>query len=67
MPERKVAKDSMEKDMFYSFNVGPVHFVSISSEYYYWSTKGWHFDACVMRQYNWLRQDLEVSCTLRLK
>ena len=61
MPERKLAKDSMEKDMFYSFNVGPVHFVSISSEYYYWPTKGWNFDTCVMRQYNWLLQDLEVS------
>ena len=43
--------------MFYSFNVGPVHFVSFSSEYYYYIYYGWKQ---IVRQYEWLEKDLQV-------
>ena len=43
--------------MFYSYNVGPVHFVSFSSEYYYFVNYGWEQIAA---QYEWLKNDLKV-------
>ena len=44
-----------EKQMFYSFNVGPIHFVSISTEYYYFVEYG---TEQMVNQYHWLEQDL---------
>jgi hypothetical protein len=44
-----------ENQMFYSFNVGPVHFVSISTEYYYFVEYG---TEQMVNQYHWLEQDL---------
>ena len=41
--------------MFHSWNVGPVHFVSINSEAYYAPS----FDE-TCEQYEWLHQDLQV-------
>ena len=35
MPERSGRFDEIGLDMFYSFNVGPIHFVSINTEFYY--------------------------------
>ena len=35
MPERNGGSDELGLDMFYSFNIGPVHFISINTEYYY--------------------------------
>ncbi len=46
------------ENMFYSFDVGPVHFVSISTEFYYFTNFGMK---TVANQYKWLVKDLEVS------
>ena len=53
--------------MFYSFNMGPVHFISINTESYYFTEYG---TDQVFSQYNWLLDDLEVcpvhvNCTCR--
>lgn len=59
MPDgRDINKASQDKDMFYSFNLGPVHFISINSEAYYFLNYGLH---PVIRQYNWLIQDLKEA------
>ena len=52
MPERSVG------DMFYSFNAGPIHFVSVSTEHFYHMTLGGNRAKV---QYDWLIKDLEVS------
>ncbi len=57
-----------EKRMFYSFNLGPVHFVSISTEYYYFVEYG---TQQMVNQYFWLEQDLAqvswyVKCSVLL-
>jgi len=44
-----------EEDMFFSFDVGPVHFVSVSTEFYYYLNFG---ISQVVRQYKWLEDDL---------
>jgi len=41
-------------------NIGPMHLVSISSEYYYYTEYGWEQ---IIRQYEWLERDLIVSIT----
>ena len=62
MPEDDMYyKEDQNKDMFYSFNLGPVHFISINTEYYYFMDMNWNFEECVLRQYNWLQKELEVS------
>ncbi len=47
-----------EAGMFYSFNIGPAHIISFSTEFYYYVYYGikqiWH-------QYNWLKKDLEEA------
>ncbi len=48
--------------MFYSFNLGPAHFVSLNTEAYYYLYYGIH---PVIRQYNWLKADLEVQLLKR--
>lgn len=48
-------RDPNGENMFFSFNVGPVHFISISTEYYYYLNYGIHQ---VFRQFNWLKEDL---------
>ena len=64
MPENdKHNADEEDKNMFYSFNLGPIHFVSINTEYYYYLDQPWNFKECVLRQYIWLYKDLEVSVT----
>lgn len=43
------------RKMYYSFNMGPVHFVSISTEFLYFPYFGYHQ---IFDQYNWLKKDL---------
>jgi len=45
-------------NMFFSFNLGPVHFVSFSSEYYYYVQWGWEM---IAQQYAWLIKDLQEA------
>ena len=40
---------------FYSFDVGPVHFISFSTEYYFFVNYGW---TQIANQYRWLEEDL---------
>ena len=45
-----------DNKMFYSFNLGPVHLISISTEFYFYLEYG--MDQLI-NQYYWLKQDLE--------
>ncbi|CAH0727268.1 unnamed protein product, partial [Brenthis ino] len=46
------------ESMFYSFDIGPVHFISISTEFYYFLEYGFKM---VANQYEWLKRDLEEA------
>ncbi len=45
------------ENMFYSFDVGPVHFVSVSTEFYYYINYGIKM---VKNQFNWIIDDLKA-------
>lgn len=49
-----------DNNHFFSFNIGPVHVISFSTEFYYYTNYG--FDQ-VANQYEWLEQDLIVIIT----
>jgi len=49
------------EDMFFSFDIGPVHFVAINTEYYYYLNYGLKM---VGRQYKWIEEDLKVCFLL---
>ncbi|XP_014669644.1 PREDICTED: iron/zinc purple acid phosphatase-like protein [Priapulus caudatus] len=45
-------------NMMYSWNLGPIHFISISTEFYYFIQYGfWQ----IVRQYQWLERDLKEA------
>lgn len=44
--------------MMYSWDLGPVHFISISTEFYYFLNYGFHM---VRTQYEWLKNDLDEA------
>ncbi|KAF0314612.1 Acid phosphatase type 7 [Amphibalanus amphitrite] len=46
------------ESMYYSFDMGPVHFISISTEFYYFTGYG---TGQAFSQYNWLVSDLEAA------
>lgn len=50
-------------NMVYSFNIGPAHVIAISTEFYYFLEYNLKH---VVKQYEWLQQDLEVSSKLVL-
>ncbi len=65
------------ENMFYSIDIGPVHFIAVSTEFYYYTNYGMKM---VANQYKWLVEDLKVwkqvsvfvtfqikICTLRRK
>ena len=45
------------ENLFFSWNMGPVHFISVSTESYYFVQYGLK---PLSRQYQWLIEDLEV-------
>ncbi|KOB79410.1 Purple acid phosphatase [Operophtera brumata] len=47
-----------DSSLFYSFNLGPVHFVSISTEVYYFLQYG---AKLIANQYEWLENDLATA------
>lgn len=47
-----------DSSLFYSFDLGPVHFVSISTEVYYYLNYGIKL---ISAQYDWLKEDLEKA------
>jgi len=44
-----------DNNHFYSFNIGPIHIISFSTEFYYYT--GYGFDQ-IANQYRWLQEDL---------
>eukprot|EP00096_Caligus_rogercresseyi_P011172 TRINITY_DN4316_c0_g1_i2.p1 TRINITY_DN4316_c0_g1~~TRINITY_DN4316_c0_g1_i2.p1 ORF type:complete len:402 (+),score=43.41 TRINITY_DN4316_c0_g1_i2:106-1206(+) len=44
--------------MYYSFDLGPIHIISLSTEYYYFLNYGVNQ---VKQQYDWLKRDLEAA------
>ncbi|KAK6182161.1 hypothetical protein SNE40_009905 [Patella caerulea] len=50
--------DEQGDRMYYSFNVGPVHVISFSTEFYFFLQYGL---VQVPRMYNWLENDLKVA------
>ena len=46
------------ESLFFSWNMGPVHFISVNTESYYFVEYGLK---PLSRQYKWLIEDLEVS------
>ena len=49
--------------MYYSWNLGPIHFLSISTEFYYYLQYGLK---PVSQQFSWITDDLEVGHILKL-
>ncbi|XP_060082446.1 acid phosphatase type 7-like [Ylistrum balloti] len=56
--------DELGDRMFYSFDMGPIHVISFSTEYLFFLQFG--FDQ-IINQYNWLVQDLEKAAKNRDK
>ncbi|MFH4974730.1 hypothetical protein AB6A40_001439 [Gnathostoma spinigerum] len=51
-------------NLFYSFDLGPAHFVAISTEFYFFTNYGWEQ---LKTQWNWLIADLEAASKNRDK
>jgi hypothetical protein len=47
-----------DHNMFYSFDIGPTHFIGFSTEFYFWTNYGWDQ---FKNQWNWLIKDLEKA------
>ena len=57
--------------MFFSFDVGPIHFISVSTEYLYDPTKDKDWAKLqgqgAMIQYHWLVKELKKSNTVKAR
>ncbi|XP_041361456.1 acid phosphatase type 7-like [Gigantopelta aegis] len=51
-------RDEDSSRMFYSFNIGPAHIVSFSTEFYYYVKYG---VMQIIRQFEWLEEDLKTA------
>lgn len=51
-------KSGTLNNFFYSFDIGPAHIISYSTEFYFFLKYGWHQ---VPRQYRWLEKDLQEA------
>ncbi|KAH8026055.1 hypothetical protein HPB51_015404 [Rhipicephalus microplus] len=51
-------KSGTLNNFFYSFNIGPAHIISYSTEFYFYLKYGWQQ---VPRQYRWLEKDLQEA------
>lgn len=49
---------SDNEGLWYSFNIGPVHFIGISTEVYYFLNYG---IKQLVKQFEWLKKDLEEA------
>lgn len=49
------------ESLWYSFNIGPIHFVSYVTESYFDYKKGKALNSTLQRQYDWLVTDLEAA------
>ena len=47
------------ESMFYSWNMGPVHFIGVNTEVYYDPTNV--RNDSILEHYNWLQNDLQVD------
>ncbi len=45
------------ENMYYSIDIGPVHFIAVSTEFYYYTNYGMKM---VANQFKWLVEDLKV-------
>lgn len=55
MPNKDGKTFGGDNNHFYSFNIGPVHIISFSTEFYYFFIYGLNQ---IERQYEWLKEDL---------
>ncbi|VDO59974.1 unnamed protein product [Haemonchus placei] len=61
----QMPSNGFHDNQFYSFDLGPIHWVALSTEYYgYYDTLG---KEPVFNQYNWLKEDLKLANTNRKK
>ena len=60
--KRRFTMPGEHDSMFYSFNMGRIHFVAVNTEVYFEpaTTK----NSSVLEHYEWLREDLEVIGTI---
>lgn len=56
--KNKFSMPGPSEGLFYSFDMGPAHFVAISTEVYYFTEYGLE---PIISQYNWLEKDLKVK------
>lgn len=57
MPRINKSDVGGDNNFFYSVNIGPIHLIGISTEFYYYINYGIEQ---IIRQYKWLENDLKV-------
>ena len=57
MPGQDGVSFGKDNNHFYSVNIGPIHLIGFSTEFYYFFEYGFKQ---IKTQYNWLENDLKV-------